>query len=116
MVLARSGALPGGAPGHGRAAVPAWATPTTRCHTCPGGTVLLHHSTVRLGTAQPGAAATTAAPVVGRRARSHRAAVGWARRYSLALTVFEVLAAAAAGAAVLATHPGATPTTSLFWA
>ncbi|TFV62362.1 sugar transferase [Geodermatophilus sp. DF01-2] len=43
-------------------------------------------------------------------------AAPWVDRYSLALTGSEVLAAAGAGAAVLAGHPDASPTTSLFWA
>lgn len=78
--------------------------------------MLLDHSTVRLGTAQPAPTTTAAAPGTGRRARMRPGAAAWVRRYSLVLTVFEVLAAAAAGAAVLVTDPGATPTTSLFWA
>ena len=58
--------------------------------------MLLDHSTVRLGTAQPAPTTTAAAPGTGRRARMRPGAAAWVRRYSLVLTVFEVLAAAAA--------------------
>src|SRR3954447_13983606 len=45
-----------------------------------------------------------------------RAAPTWVRTYSAALVVFEALAAAAAGAAVVFTRPGGLDTSSnLFW-
>ncbi|MGY1693090.1 sugar transferase [Geodermatophilus sp. SYSU D01105] len=74
--------------------------------------MLLDHSRIRLGTASR-PAAVDAAP----RIRPRAGAPAWADRYSLALTVFEVVAAAVAGGAVLATHAGAfSPATSMFWA
>ncbi|WP_245177173.1 sugar transferase [Geodermatophilus sp. DF01-2] len=84
--------------------------------------MLLDHSTVRPGTAScppattasTGATAASAAPAS--RPRLQAGAAPWVDRYSLALTGSEVLAAAGAGAAVLAGHPDASPTTSLFWA
>ncbi|MGY1639788.1 sugar transferase [Geodermatophilus sp. SYSU D00703] len=49
--------------------------------------------------------------------RPRAGAPAWAGRYSLALIVFEVLAAAVAGTTVLVTPPGGiAPTTSMFWA
>jgi exopolysaccharide biosynthesis polyprenyl glycosylphosphotransferase len=75
--------------------------------------VLLDHSAVRLGTASR-ALAHPPSTALRPRLRAGRAA--WAGRYSRALTAFEVVAAAVAGACVLGTHPDAAPTTSLFWA
>jgi exopolysaccharide biosynthesis polyprenyl glycosylphosphotransferase len=50
------------------------------------------------------------------RSLSHRAAPTWVRKYSAALIVFEALAAAAAGAAVVFTRPGGLDVESnLFW-
>jgi exopolysaccharide biosynthesis polyprenyl glycosylphosphotransferase len=50
------------------------------------------------------------------RSLSHRAAPTWVRKYSAALIVFEALAAAAAGAAVVFTRPGGLDVASnLFW-
>ena len=71
--------------------------------------MLLDHSRVRLGTA------SRPQPVAISGLRPRAGGQTWARRYSLALTAFEVLAAAVAGAAVLATHPGAAPSSMLFW-
>jgi exopolysaccharide biosynthesis polyprenyl glycosylphosphotransferase len=73
--------------------------------------VLLDHTRIRLGTAirPPEADAVRVRPRPGPPA--------WAGRYSLALTVFEVAAAAVAATAVLVTRPSAvSPGTSLFWA
>jgi exopolysaccharide biosynthesis polyprenyl glycosylphosphotransferase len=75
--------------------------------------VLLDHSTVRLGTASR---ALAQPPSTARRPRLRAGREHWAGRYSRALTVVEVVVAAVAGAAVLGTHPGVSPTTSLFWA
>ncbi|MGY1809665.1 sugar transferase [Blastococcus sp. SYSU D00669] len=61
---------------------------------------------------RPGAAA---APPRSRRL-GRRAAPGWVRAYSAALVVFEALAAAVAGAAVVLTRPGGIDVSStLFW-
>jgi exopolysaccharide biosynthesis polyprenyl glycosylphosphotransferase len=50
------------------------------------------------------------------RSLGHRARPTWVRKYSAALVVFEALAAAAAGAAVVLTRPGGIDTSSnLFW-
>ncbi|SET45944.1 exopolysaccharide biosynthesis polyprenyl glycosylphosphotransferase [Geodermatophilus poikilotrophus] len=75
--------------------------------------MLLDHSAVRLGTASR-TLADPPSTVLRPRPRAGRAP--WAGRYSRVLTAFEVVAAAVAGACVLGTHPGASPTTSLFWA
>jgi exopolysaccharide biosynthesis polyprenyl glycosylphosphotransferase len=80
----------------------------------PGGTVLLDHTRVGLGTASRAPVAGTAAATA--RPRPRAGTPVWVGRYSLALTVFEGLAAAVAGAAVLATTPGVTTSTPLFWA
>jgi exopolysaccharide biosynthesis polyprenyl glycosylphosphotransferase len=72
--------------------------------------VLLDHSRVMLGTASRAPAIAVSRP------RPRPGGQAWVARYSLALVVFEVVAAAVAGAAVLATHPGVGPTTALFWA
>jgi exopolysaccharide biosynthesis polyprenyl glycosylphosphotransferase len=74
--------------------------------------VLLDHTRVRLGTTSR-LPATESRP----RPRLRSGAPAWVRRYSAALTVFEVLAALVAATAVLASHPtGFTPDTALFWA
>jgi len=75
--------------------------------------VLLDQSTVRLGTASR---ALAEPPSTLRRPRLWRGAAAWAGRYSRALTVFEVVAAAVAAWTVLGSHPDASPATSLFWA
>ncbi|MGR6967525.1 sugar transferase [Geodermatophilus sp. URMC 61] len=75
--------------------------------------MLLDHSAVRLGTASR---AVAAPPSTARRPRLQAGRTPWAGRYSRALTAFEAVAAAVAGVCVLGTHPGASPTTSLFWA
>jgi exopolysaccharide biosynthesis polyprenyl glycosylphosphotransferase len=48
--------------------------------------------------------------------RPRAGAPGWVGHYSLALTLFEVIAAAVAAAAVLATHPVVPTSSPLFWA
>ena len=75
--------------------------------------MLLDQSTVRLGTASR---ALAEPPSTLRRPRLWRGAAAWAGRYSRALTVFEVGAAAVAAWTVLGSHPDASPATSLFWA
>jgi exopolysaccharide biosynthesis polyprenyl glycosylphosphotransferase len=76
--------------------------------------VLLDHTRLGLGTASR-APVSGPAPVT-TRLRPRAGAPVWVARYSRALTAFEVLAAAVAGVAVLATHPGVTTTSALFWA
>ncbi|MGY1636661.1 sugar transferase [Geodermatophilus sp. SYSU D00742] len=72
--------------------------------------MLLDDTRVRLGTVSRLPAADTTP-------RLRSGAPAWARRYSAALTVFEVLAALVAATAVLASHPtGFAPDTALFWA
>ncbi|WP_345771713.1 sugar transferase [Geodermatophilus sabuli] len=62
-------------------------------------------------------APATATVEAAARARARAGTPRWAGRYSLALTVFEALAAAIAGAAVLVTRPDGFSTSSpLFWA
>ncbi len=82
---------------------------------CPGGTVLLDHDQVRLGSASVQAAVSGVqfAP----RAGIRRTPPGWVRRYTLALVATESLAAAVAGAAVLAAHRSSlSPSQPLLWA
>ncbi|WNV76395.1 sugar transferase [Geodermatophilus sp. DSM 44513] len=79
----------------------------------PGETVLLDHSTARLGTASRALRGT---PSVQRRPRPRAGRAPWVARYSRTLTGFELTAATVAAVAVLGTHPGASPGTSLFWA
>src|SRR5918995_4998926 len=113
MVVPMSGLVLGRLPGDKGVAAPARVTPTTRCHACPGETVLIDHSTVRLGTTSR---APTELPSTARRPRLRAGRAPWAGRYSRALTAFEVVAAAVAAWTVLGAHPDASPTTSLFWA
>ena len=75
--------------------------------------MLLDQSTVRLGTASRALAEPSSTL---RRARLWRGDAAWVGRYSRALTVFEVVAAAVAAWTVLGSHPDASPATSLFWA
>src|SRR3954471_23428379 len=76
-----------------------------------GETVLLDHSRIRLGTAL-----RAPVPDAAVRIRPRAGAPAWVGRYSLALTVFKVLAAVVAGTAVVATHPGgSSPADSMFW-
>jgi exopolysaccharide biosynthesis polyprenyl glycosylphosphotransferase len=79
-----------------------------------GETVLLDHTRVGLGTASRApVTAATSAPAA---SRPRAGAPAWVGTYSLALTLVEVVAAAVAAGAVLATHPVVPTSSPLFWA
>jgi exopolysaccharide biosynthesis polyprenyl glycosylphosphotransferase len=82
--------------------------------------VLLDRNDITLSTGVGGAAgAAITSPLthVRPRVQRRRGTPSWVARYSLGLVVFEALAAAVAGGAVLLTRPdGVTTSDSLFWA
>jgi exopolysaccharide biosynthesis polyprenyl glycosylphosphotransferase len=74
-------------------------------------------SSAEVGTLTPSRGVSTARALPRPRSLDRRSAPLWVRRYSAALFLFETLAAAVAGGAVLLTRAGTLdPRTTLFWA